>query len=273
MAPDQITRCPHCQAVFRVTPEQLAQAKGWLRCGHCREVFDSTGLWVLWQPEADGAPPRMDLRDFLEKEDLGAPASNDVSDALRSFEQALATFPGRPEPALESLDATVALDHGAQLHSPVASAPVRSRWPWIGVLSLLLLLLLQSVWAARAVWWQTPWIAASAQSLCAHMGCVWPASREPGQLLIDSSRLLRSDEGYRLEWALRNRSLWPVHMPSMELVLTDPSDTALVRRVVPPAVMMAPERLAPGQLWEGALKVQVEEGLGISGYRLRVFYP
>ena len=59
----------------------------------------------------------------------------------------------------------------------------------------------------------------------------------------------------------------------MELVLTGPSDAAMVRRVVQPADMMAPERLAPGQLWEGALGVQVEDGLDVFGHRLRVFYP
>lgn len=271
MAPDQVTRCPHCQAVFRVTPEQLAQAQGWLRCGQCREVFDSTGLRVAWLPDDDGDAPRMDLQDFLQKEDPGAAQHNSASDALLSFEQALATFPVRaPSPSPEPLASSAAPGHEAQL-PPLVAAPVRRLGLWSAV--LVLLMLLQLAWAARAVWWQTPWIAASAHLLCGHLGCALPASREPEQLLIDSSRLLRNDEGYRLEWGLRNRSLWPSHMPALELVLTGPSDAAVVRRVVQPAAMMAPERLEPGQLWEGALGVQVEDGLEVSGYRLRVFYP
>ncbi len=270
MAPDQVTRCPHCQAVFRVTPEQLAQAQGWLRCGQCREVFDSTGLRVLWQPDDDAGPSRVDLKGFLQKEDPGAAQDTSASDALLSFEQALATFPVRvPQP--EPLDSSDASDHEAPRPSTAATASARSRWVWIAVLALLMLL--QLAWAVRTVWWQTPWIAASAQALCARPACTLPAFREPEQLLIDSSRLLRTDEGYRLEWGLRNRSLWPVRVPAMELVLTGPSDAAMVRRVVQPADMMAPERLAPGQLWEGALGVQVEDGLDVFGYRLRVFYP
>lgn len=33
--------CPACGAVFRVTPEQLLQRGGLVRCGDCRNVFDA----------------------------------------------------------------------------------------------------------------------------------------------------------------------------------------------------------------------------------------
>ena len=46
MHADPVTRCPHCQAVYRVTLAQLAQAQGWLRCAQCRAPFDGTGLQV-----------------------------------------------------------------------------------------------------------------------------------------------------------------------------------------------------------------------------------
>lgn len=35
------TECPHCQAVFRVTTEQLRSAHGEVRCGACRLSFDA----------------------------------------------------------------------------------------------------------------------------------------------------------------------------------------------------------------------------------------
>lgn len=44
-----MTCCPSCRTTFCVTPEQLAQAQAWLRCGRCERVFDSTGLVVSWQ--------------------------------------------------------------------------------------------------------------------------------------------------------------------------------------------------------------------------------
>jgi len=39
MAETQITRCPHCQTTFRIRLEQLAAAKGAVRCGSCLQVF------------------------------------------------------------------------------------------------------------------------------------------------------------------------------------------------------------------------------------------
>ena len=35
------TRCPHCDTVFRVTPQQLQVSSGQVRCGRCQEVFDA----------------------------------------------------------------------------------------------------------------------------------------------------------------------------------------------------------------------------------------
>lgn len=37
-----ITSCPSCGTMFRVVPDQLKISEGWVRCGHCTEVFDAT---------------------------------------------------------------------------------------------------------------------------------------------------------------------------------------------------------------------------------------
>jgi predicted Zn finger-like uncharacterized protein len=50
-----ITSCPACGTMFRVVPDQLKISEGWVRCGHCGEIFDaSTNLSdesVLVEPE------------------------------------------------------------------------------------------------------------------------------------------------------------------------------------------------------------------------------
>lgn len=38
----QITRCPSCATAFRVVADQLRISDGWVRCGHCKEIFDAT---------------------------------------------------------------------------------------------------------------------------------------------------------------------------------------------------------------------------------------
>ncbi len=36
-----ITRCPACATMFKVVDDQLQIAQGWVRCGHCGEVFEA----------------------------------------------------------------------------------------------------------------------------------------------------------------------------------------------------------------------------------------
>jgi len=36
-----ITGCPSCGTLFKVVPDQLKISDGWVRCGHCSEVFDA----------------------------------------------------------------------------------------------------------------------------------------------------------------------------------------------------------------------------------------
>jgi len=37
-----ITSCPACGTMFRVVADQLKISEGWVRCGHCSEVFDAS---------------------------------------------------------------------------------------------------------------------------------------------------------------------------------------------------------------------------------------
>lgn len=54
-----ITGCPACGTLFKVVPDQLKISDGWVRCGHCSEVFDATAqLQTAGSPA--GAPPSTD---------------------------------------------------------------------------------------------------------------------------------------------------------------------------------------------------------------------
>ncbi len=46
-----ITSCPACGTMFRVVPDQLKISEGWVRCGHCAEVFDATAHLAQPTPE------------------------------------------------------------------------------------------------------------------------------------------------------------------------------------------------------------------------------
>ena len=55
-----ITRCPACGTMFKVVPDQLRISEGWVRCGHCAEVFDASANMqqdAATAPAAYVAPP------------------------------------------------------------------------------------------------------------------------------------------------------------------------------------------------------------------------
>ncbi|MGE4241950.1 DUF3426 domain-containing protein [Ramlibacter sp.] len=41
-----ITCCPACGTMFKVVPDQLKISDGWVRCGHCSNVFDASAQMV-----------------------------------------------------------------------------------------------------------------------------------------------------------------------------------------------------------------------------------
>lgn len=36
-----LTRCPACATWFKVVPDQLRVSQGWVKCGHCNDIFDA----------------------------------------------------------------------------------------------------------------------------------------------------------------------------------------------------------------------------------------
>lgn len=50
------TRCPACGTTFRIVPDQLKISDGWVRCGHCSDVFDAT-LFLEKEPVAAPVTP------------------------------------------------------------------------------------------------------------------------------------------------------------------------------------------------------------------------
>lgn len=83
--------------MFRVVADQLKISEGWVRCGHCADVFDATLYLQPWIPPGTESTPD----DFVE----AAPEPE---------------FPSEPEPELHSH-----LDDGLQVEVDV---PVESEW-------------------------------------------------------------------------------------------------------------------------------------------------
>jgi len=55
-----VTQCPACATAFRVVPDQLRVADGWVRCGHCGEVFVAAAHMLEHDALAPGQLPATD---------------------------------------------------------------------------------------------------------------------------------------------------------------------------------------------------------------------
>jgi predicted Zn finger-like uncharacterized protein len=85
------TSCPSCGTVFRVVQDQLKVSEGWVRCGHCQEVFNALeGLFDLARREP-GSTTRP-------SPDLAIPATDDPHDPAWA-ETRPAMFSGQRTPA------------------------------------------------------------------------------------------------------------------------------------------------------------------------------
>lgn len=287
---NRITRCPSCSTVYQLEDVHLQAAKGWLRCGSCDHVFDSTGLVLRWTPERidldmiSGSPDPLNSEPALRQSDLMAHASDrfarddlllkavpgthhQVQAAqaeLAAFEQALSSF--KPEP-------WVAESTSAAAGVPLRVAPSTRLGSYV-VVFLGFFLVLQFCFVQRhAISAKWPESAKLIGQLCESFGCQIGPLRDAEGVVIDSSSLVQSSEGHRLNWSVRNTTSHVLGMTALELSLLDGQGKLVLRRVLFSDQTGAPLLLKPGQSWSGALKLMVSSELGFSDYRLLSFYP
>jgi predicted Zn finger-like uncharacterized protein len=277
---NSITRFPSCATHYQVDKAVIQAAKGWLRCGQCGHVFDSTGLVLLWTssvPVANeplGVPNRKvdnDLvanpEDRLVLDDLHQKVDHAIvtptaGAELVSFEKTLLSFkPKLHGPASNPMDATLTT---ARSSTKVARYAVGS---------LALTLVLQLLFVQRhamPVYW--PESESVIRQLCQSIGCQFRPLEDVQGLIIDSSELIQRGEGHALRWTVRNATAHEVRMTSLELTLMNGPEKVVLRRVFSPEQTGAPEVLAQGQSWSGELIVRVDDDLRFSDYSLLSFY-
>jgi predicted Zn finger-like uncharacterized protein len=90
-----ITRCPSCGTMFKVVPDQLKISEGWVRCGHCADVFDAGAhLQAAVPPSAALAAETVEARSAggaaatataePESQSFGLSASSEIDEGLPS---------------------------------------------------------------------------------------------------------------------------------------------------------------------------------------------
>lgn len=305
-----VTTCTHCQARFRVTPQQLNEKQGQVRCGRCRKVFngfealerfpdDDTGTRLLAQREAaergtmpapvepapeedlpeiesvEAAPPiEVDLPVHDEPEPAPAPESAPAAEPVP-----LPIAPPEAAPAVSPKRARVVREPELTLEPPPRKRVARA-WSF-GVVLLALVLALEAAFAMRTPLAQRyPVIRPPLEAVCAKVGCTVPYSRQEGLLKLEESDMQEvpgKPNEIALGARLRNLAGVAQEYPYVELTLTDFTGQPAARRVLRPTDYLGrPVRAgevvpAGGEI---TLQLRIETpGLKPTGYELFLFYP
>jgi predicted Zn finger-like uncharacterized protein len=196
-----LTRCPHCQTAFRVTPEQIKMRHGQVRCGTCQQVFNALDsltdeppvvITPVVEPEVkpeviappvpeEPSPPTInepDLQAAVEPKEPVAPPAVEPIPLEMTATPALA--PAVPDDSPKTdLDAT--LDPPVPAKWQELPSPAPRRWPWaIGILAMLLLALLQLVFIYRVeLATLAPEFRPRLLAACERVGCQLPYPHKP----------------------------------------------------------------------------------------------
>ncbi len=238
-----ITHCPQRETAFKVSPQQLELAKGWVRCGRCAHVFEAALYFET--------PPQI------------PPPPSPQAHAPSLFRAAMAPVAAKTQEDLFAKQNSAVTSDGA--------VP----WTWLGAsVALVLVLLLQWVVAQRN------WLAAQEPALRPLLGALcacevtWP--REPEAVLIESSSFTENPQGgYTVQLRLKNTQHHPVAMPALELSLTDLQDQVLVRRVFTAAELSGKDHVQALRDVRSTLNFELDDKVSqrVSGFRAVVFYP
>ena len=275
-----LTRCPHCDTVFRVTAQQLQKQHGQVRCGRCMQVFD--GFRTL-SSEQDHTPvepaaPMLEEAEAVPTAAAAAPHSPMEPAAAVPPPAASAAAPAASfaMPAPRAPDEIGEATGDDAWLEEASSNPHAYAW---GIASLFVALLL----VAQAAYVYRVELAANYPGLkpvvvraCEALHCTVPLPQKPRLISIEASDLQVLDATrpgvIQLTATLRSHAPYDVAYPAIDLVLTNAQEHTLARRIFSPRDYLGKARnpalgIPPNA--EVTLQLDLDTGdLGASGFRL-----
>ena len=274
------TRCPNCNALFRVSEEQLRSHDGLVRCGDCRHVFDARSrLEAIADDHPDApAPPRRDAP--IDREPKIPPSTDAPVDMAHDMARDLPTDmptgragePDFPEPEQPDFLRADKRRAGGALRATLAAACT--------LLALTLLAQLAIQFRADLLA-NLPSLRPTLDALCAPLACRATLPMRPDLLAIVSSDLqaIPNTSAMEFDAVIRNRAPFAMALPSIELTLTNAQDHAIARKVFSPSdygptsnSLVPPDNLPPGA--DRSIRILfVPPGPGATGFVAYPFFP
>ena len=291
--------------MFKVVTDQLKVSQGWVRCGYCTEVFDASLYIQNTRSPVTAKPNTPNFKSPGVQTEVLATLEETL--APKPFSTGLSASTLSPNADADADAGAESLAAGLQASLPddnvsfVRDARKLAFWrkPAVrfvlglsGFLLLILLILQFSVQQRDNLAAVEPRLKPWLNMMCEPLQCKISPLRRIETVVIESSSFNKvSDDTYRLSFAIKNTGSTSVEMPSLDVILADTREQALMRRVVTPNQFSAENStglLAAGSEFSGAIVIRVlgsrtvdslesaalnTDPLHIAGYRIVAFYP
>ena len=200
------TQCPHCNTRFRVTKTQVDIAEGMVRCGVCKEIFNTIDVAsehelqasllkeetlnkeTLTEPEYSNVSTNAETTDsthnknddYTEVQTLSTDAeSSDDDETPDSTTKDFDFFSDN-----DSFSENVVPDNFREAHTGDSHSVISTLLWSIGVLVLTGTLVLEYIWFNRDQFSQVPELQAGLDTLCTYVECKDVSIRVPSEIAL-----------------------------------------------------------------------------------------
>lgn len=187
-----LTKCPHCQTLFRIQQEHLAAAGGEVRCGVCYKVFDAHGEGVAYS-QGEGSPAEKTFANKPDEEQVDEEQIINTSpepepDPLKILAEADIDLPGDASAPSQNDLGQINIGNSSitDIVSPAATHNKRPALKWAS-LNLLAIFALFAQWLtfnfetnAHQPQWHPLYVTA-----CETLGCKLPHYQEISAIKTD----------------------------------------------------------------------------------------
>ena len=284
------TRCPACDTVFKIVPDQLKVSKGWVRCGRCAEVFDAAAHAAT--PDVTSPWPQANqpiaVAQSSPSSTIAVTAAKEATFTPKNIATKAIITPTTttPTPPLEQIETNLSFIRIAKNKAFWQQKNVTAslRAACVGLAGLLFF---QVIFSQRNYLVATnPALKPSFESFCRVLNCKIEAFKNIDAFKIDSSNFQKVTttaidasraDVFALKITLKNSSNMPLAMPAIELTLTEVGDKPVLRRVLLAKDLgFSDATLGANDDWTGEVTLAVTSNPAMqtsSGYRIFLFYP
>ena len=278
------TRCPACDTVFKIVPDQLKVSSGWVRCGRCAEVFDAAAHAVSVNAASQwlqtSAPVAIAASVPLPPEDTTIAIKNVAIQAINTTARVISSSKNQinePNLSFVRVAKNKAFWQRAVVTRTLSAA-------CIGLAGLLFLQLVYSQRNHLAA--SSPAFKSGLASVCQMLGCLVEPHKDIDAFKIESSSFQKAPTAaadaaqadvFALKITLKNSADIPLAIPAVELTLTEAGDKPVLRRILSAKDLgFKGATLGANGDWTGEMTVAVTSTPAmppITGYRVLLFYP